>query len=215
MNTRVFAALFLMLSVCQPAFAWTWNKPPTISGTPSTTGKVGVAYAFQPSAKDPEGRTLTFSVSNRPAWASFSKSTGRLSGTPTAAGTFSNIRISVSDGRKSKSLSAFTITVAPAGSTAPVANKPPTISGTPPTSVPVGQAYGFTPTASDPDGQALTFAIANKPAWAAYSGEDDRLFRRNVTGDSAESALRVFSTRVGHDQSRFLDFRGHGRVPTG
>jgi len=24
---------------------------------------------------------------------------------------------------------------------------------------------------------------------AAYSGEDDRLFRRNVTGDSAESAL--------------------------
>jgi hypothetical protein len=41
---------------------------------------------------------------------------------------------------------------------------------------------------------------------AAYSGEDDRLFRRNVTGDSAESALLVFSTRVGHDQSRFLDF---------
>jgi len=40
----------------------------------------------------------------------------------------------------------------------------------------------------------------------AYSGEDDRLFRRNVTGDSAESALQVFSTRVGHDQSRFLDF---------
>jgi hypothetical protein len=33
-----------------------------------------------------------------------------------------------------------------------------------------------------------------------------------VTGDSAESALRVFSTRVGHDQSRFLDPSGHGRV---
>ncbi len=136
-KSPLVAALFLMLLVWQPAFAGTWNKPPTISGTPSTTGKVGVAYAFQPSAKDPEGRTLTFSVSNRPAWASFSKSTGRLSGTPTVAGTFSNIRISVSDGRKSKSLSAFTITVAPAGS---VANKPPTISGAPPTSVPVGQA---------------------------------------------------------------------------
>jgi len=47
---------------------------------------------------------------------------------------------------------------------------------------------------------------------SAYSGEDDRLFRRNVTGDSAESALRVFSTRVGHDQSRFLDSSGPGRV---
>lgn len=38
----------------------------------------------------------------------------------------------------------------------------------------------------------------------AYSAEDDRLFRRNVTGDSAESALWVFSTRAGHDQSRVL-----------
>jgi hypothetical protein len=46
----------------------------------------------------------------------------------------------------------------------------------------------------------------------AYSAEDDRLFRRNVTGDSAESALWAFSTRVGHDQSRFLDSSGHGRV---
>jgi transposase len=46
----------------------------------------------------------------------------------------------------------------------------------------------------------------------AYSGEDDRLFHRNVTGDSAESALRVFSTRVGHDQSRFPDSSGHGRA---
>ena len=39
----------------------------------------------------------------------------------------------------------------------------------------------------------------------AYSGEVDRPFRRNVTGDSAESALWLFSTRIGHVQSRFLD----------
>jgi hypothetical protein len=35
----------------------------------------------------------------------------------------------------------------------------------------------------------------------AYSGEDDRLFRRNVTGDSAESGLWLFFTRIGHVQS--------------
>jgi hypothetical protein len=106
-KSPVVAALFLMLSVCQPAVAATRNQPPTISGTASTTGAVGVAYAFQPSATDPEGQTLTFAVSNRPTWASFSTSTGRLSGTPTAAGTFSNIRISVSDGRRSRSLRDF------------------------------------------------------------------------------------------------------------
>ena len=36
----------------------------------------------------------------------------------------------------------------------------------------------------------------------AYSGEVDRPFRRNVTGDSAESALWLISTRIGHVQSR-------------
>jgi hypothetical protein len=41
----------------------------------------------------------------------------------------------------------------------------------------------------------------------AYSAEDDRLFRRNVTGYSAGSALAVVSTLVGHDQSRFRCFR--------
>jgi hypothetical protein len=207
-KSPLVAALFLMLAVCQPAFAGTWNKPPTISGTPSTTGKVGVAYAFQPSASDPEGRTLTFSVSNRPAWASFSKSTGRLSGTPTAAGTFSNIRISVSDGRKSKSLSAFTITVAPAGSV-PIVNKPPTITGTPPASVAVGQAYGFTPTASDPEGKPLTFTIANKPAWGSFSTSTGRLsgtptsagthtsIAIAVSDGTATATLAAFSITVG------------------
>ena len=36
-----------------------------------------------------------------------------------------------------------------------------------------------------------------------YSGEDDRRFRPNVTGDSAGSALLQFFTLVGHDQSTF------------
>jgi hypothetical protein len=42
-----------------------------------------------------------------------------------------------------------------------------------------------------------------RPRPHAYSGEDDRLFRRNVTGDSAVSALLLVSTRIGHVQSRF------------
>ena len=61
------------------------------------------------------GATLTFSIQNLPSWATFSTSTGALSGTPSAAGTFSNIVISVSDGTTTMTLPAFTITV---GSTA-------------------------------------------------------------------------------------------------
>jgi hypothetical protein len=73
----------------------------------------GTSYGFTPTASDADGDSLTFSVQNRPSWASFSTSTGRLSGSPTAsdAGTYSNIVIAVSDGTDSASLAAFSITV--------------------------------------------------------------------------------------------------------
>lgn len=89
------------------------NRAPTITGSPQTTLRVGEAYSFQPSASDPDGDTLTFSVQNRPAWANFSTSTGRLNGTPGAGdvGQFSDVRISVSDGHVQASLSAFSIAV--------------------------------------------------------------------------------------------------------
>ena len=89
------------------------NNPPTISGTPPTSIRSGEAYSFQPSASDPDGDALTFSIQNRPSWANFDSSTGQLSGTPGAAdvGQFSNVRITVSDGRAQASLGAFTIAV--------------------------------------------------------------------------------------------------------
>jgi hypothetical protein len=97
------------------------NRAPTISGTPATTATVGTTYSFQPTASDPDGDTLAWSISNPPSWATFNTATGRLSGTPTAAGTASNIVISVSDGKTQASLPAFSITVtAPAPAPAPV-----------------------------------------------------------------------------------------------
>ncbi|OQX00296.1 MAG: hypothetical protein BWK73_48825, partial [Thiothrix lacustris] len=44
----------------------------------------------------------------------------------------------------------------------------PLISGSPPITVNAGSAYLFVPTASDPDGDKLTFGIKNKPAWALF-----------------------------------------------
>jgi hypothetical protein len=94
------------------------NKAPTISGTPATAVNAGSAYAFRPTAADADGDTLTFSIANRPAWATFNAATGQLSGTPASAsaGTYSNIVISVSDGKASAALAAFAITVADASS---------------------------------------------------------------------------------------------------
>lgn len=89
------------------------NSPPTIQGQPATSVAVGQQYVFQPVANDPDGDTLSFSVTNLPAAASFNSATGRVSWTPTSdqVGTYSNISISVSDGRSTASLAAFSITV--------------------------------------------------------------------------------------------------------
>ena len=51
----------------------------------------------------------------------------------------------------------------------PSGNSAPVISGIPPSAVRVGEAYSFTPQASDPDGDALIFSIENLPSWAAFN----------------------------------------------
>ena len=139
--------------------------PLTISGNPSTEVAVGTAYSFEPTTNAAAGTALTFSVMNLPSWASFSTTTGALSGTPTQAGTFANIVISVTDGTQTSSMDPFSITVAVPNP----AHQPPTISGSPPTSVRVGNSYTFTPSASDPQGEALTFSVANRPAWLTFN----------------------------------------------
>jgi len=90
------------------------NGAPRISGTPPTSAKVNEPYAFQPTASDPDGDKLTFQIANKPAWANFDSSTGRLSGTPSSSytGTFADIRISVTDGKATSSLNAFAVSVA-------------------------------------------------------------------------------------------------------
>ena len=89
------------------------NRAPSISGSPTAIATVGNQYNFRPTATDPDGDTLSFTISNKPAWATFSKTTGRLSGQPgnSDVGTFGSIGISVGDGNTTANLPPFSITV--------------------------------------------------------------------------------------------------------
>jgi hypothetical protein len=169
------------------------NRPPTISGTPVTSVTAGSAYSFRPVGSDPDGNTLTYSIQNKPSWATFSTTSGRLSGTPTTAnvGTSARITITVSDGTATVSLPSFTIQV-----NAP-ANRPPTISGTPATSIGITLSYAFQPTASDPDGDALTFRVDNKPAWAAFDTSTGRLSGIPLLADIGTAANIVITVTDG------------------
>ena len=142
---------------------------PKISGTPTTSVVAGNNYSFQPTASDPNGDPLVFSINKRPSWARFDTATGRLYGVPTSAdaGRTRDIVISVSDGKYVAKLPRFTLRVS--------AGTAPTISGSPPTTVSAGSPYDFKPTAADPDGQALTFAVINKPTWASFDAATGRL----------------------------------------
>lgn len=141
-NVGTFANILISVSgdgpaVSMPAFSIqvqaAANNAPTISGVPAATVGAGDKYSFTPAAGDPDGNALTFSILNAPPWATFSASTGQLSGTaPTATGSvFSNIVISVSDGTLTASLATFSIQVEarPVGTPAPrVVPSPPVAS---------------------------------------------------------------------------------------
>ena len=53
-----------------------------------------------PTATDPEADAISFTIANKPAWASFDPSTGTLEGQPSIAdiGSYPNITISATDG---------------------------------------------------------------------------------------------------------------------
>jgi hypothetical protein len=133
------------------------NSAPTIQGSPSTSVAAGQAYSFQPTASDPDGDALTFTISNPPAWATFNASTGKISGTPSAAdvATYSNIRVTVSDGKGgTASTGMFAITVTDLG-TGSV-----TLSWTPPT--------------QNDDGSALTDLAGYEVRYGKDQGNLDR-----------------------------------------
>jgi hypothetical protein len=159
------------------------NNPPQIVGTPIGTALIGQLYRFTPSATDSDGDVLTFRIENRPEWATFSPTTGRLEGTPpgTAQPVYQRILISVTDGQAFSELPAFDLTVQGGGGTG--ANAAPTISGTPSTSVIAGNAYEFTPQAVDPEGQPLTFTVTGRPSWATFDTATGRLSGTPGNGD--------------------------------
>jgi hypothetical protein len=92
----------------------------TIAGKLPSSVVAGSSYTFTPTVTDSRtGRTLTFAIANKPSWASFNRSTGKLSGTPNSAqtGSYRGIVISVSDGQGSSALAPFNISVTGASTT--------------------------------------------------------------------------------------------------
>lgn len=113
------------------------NSAPVIKGSPVTSVKATETYVFQPTATDPDGDKVTFTIQNKPAWATFDATSGKLAGTPSSSytGKFAGVRIAATDGKSTTAMGAFDITVVATDPTgvARLAWLPPTenVDGTP------------------------------------------------------------------------------------
>ena len=93
-----------------------YNIKPVLSGSPITSIDEDAEYSFTPTLTDPDtADTQTFSITNKPSWATFDTATGLLSGTPTDqdVGTTTNVSIQVSDGTEDSDPLTFNIEVIP------------------------------------------------------------------------------------------------------
>ncbi|MFO1372210.1 MAG: putative Ig domain-containing protein [Candidatus Competibacteraceae bacterium] len=141
------------------------NRPPTLNPIGNKAGNEGALLEFTLAATDPDGDALTYAASNLPAGAIFNPATQAFSWTPgyDQTGNYS-VLFTVTDNGTPPASDSEEITI-----TVGNVNRPPTLN-------PIGNKAGnegalleFTLAATDPDGDALTYAASNLPAGAIFN----------------------------------------------
>ena len=123
MKKKLLITLLLLgiISIsCTGCLSWLFpehNNPPVITSTPITTATVGLTYAYNVEATDPDsGDTSTFSLTTNPTGMTIDSVTGIIYWTPTSEQVEDNdVTVEVSDGKLTDTQN-FTITVIPEGS---------------------------------------------------------------------------------------------------
>ena len=145
-------------------------------GAPPTSVQVDRYYGFQTWATDTDGRPVSYSIKNKPSWATFDTQYGHLYGTPpdSAAGTYANIVISASDGVSQASLEPFSIVVQGTGSSGGTSGGGSTGGGstggggttTPPSGASGSATVNWHPPTANTNGSA----ISNLAGYTVYYG---------------------------------------------
>ena len=99
-KTLILISLLLLLPLLVGCFsAPPTNQSPTITSTPITTAIVAAAYAYNVNATDPDGDTLTYSLTTNPTGMTIDSTTGVISWTPTSTQIGDHdLTVEVSDG---------------------------------------------------------------------------------------------------------------------
>ena len=107
-KTLILVSLLLLLPLLVGCFSAPppTNQAPTITSTSITTATVAEAYAYNVNATDPDGDTLTYSLTTKPTGMTINSANGVISWTPTSTqlGNHS-VTVAVSDGSLSSTQS--------------------------------------------------------------------------------------------------------------
>jgi PKD repeat protein len=138
------------------------NQTPQLGALSPHSVAVGQTCSFSVSATDADGDSLAYSAAALPAGASFNASTRTFTWAPSGTQTGTHtVTFAASDGTASDSAQ-VTITV-----TQP--NRVPVLAGIGGKSVNEGQSLSFTLSATDADGNALTYSASGLPAGASFN----------------------------------------------
>jgi len=180
------------------------STPLSLQGTPPASITVGNTYSFRPVVTPSSG--VAFSIAGQPAWLTLNATTGALSGTPRVSdvGVSGAITLTASDGTSKATIGPFTMHVV-ATPTDPTAS-PPTIYGTPVTSVVAGGTYSFTPTTTDPSGGMLTFSVRNAPSWSTFNAATGQLSGSTTSSEVGSYANVTVSVTDGINSAALAPF---------
>ncbi len=139
------------------------DSPPYFTSSPSLLAAVGSPFEYDADVLDPESSPLTYAIFSGALTATINAQTGLISWTPQLADLgIQQFVISVSDGVNT-AVQSFTVAV----SLSP--NAQPQIQSNPPATALSGQLYQYQITASDPDGDELTYSLVQSPQGMSVS----------------------------------------------